>query len=146
MKKRKLLALALILLTGLSLRFIFQRAILFHPYYLFLGLKQTLIFIVIYTVFLENKNEFLSKKMKISDLYPGLRAASKFYDSKGKQVVKEGEILNYKKVAELKKLAHNREIEIDSLPIREPLSFAPLIFLGVLLSYTNFLVYLLNLI
>ncbi len=137
--KKKLLPLTLIFLAGIFLRFLLQKEIFLNFSYFILTFKHTFIFIVFYFVFFETKEEFLTKKVGLDKIRKGTKVADDIYDKENKLVIKKGKILTSGKLDKIKKLFKDKKINFSSIPVKKTISFAPIIFLGTIISYTNFL-------
>jgi len=144
--KKKIWLLILIFLIGIFLRFLLEKEIFFNFSYFTFVFKHTLIFIGIYFILFKTKEKFFTRRVKLDKIHPRKEiAADDIYDKENKLIIKKGEILTLEKLNQLKELFKNKKIDSEKIPAKKAIAFAPIIFLGTILSYTNFLIKLLKL-
>ncbi len=140
------LALGIILITGISLRFLLQRQIFIQPGYLFSSLKYSIFFILVYTIFQGSKDIFMTGRVPVQKLSAYMKVAADLYDKQGNLLLKKDTLLTQENIKELKRIVWDKKVDFQTIPVRRIIPFAPLMLLGAVLSYTNFLVYFSNLI
>jgi len=142
--KKVPLVLGIVLIAGISLRFLFQRQIFVQPGYLFSSLKYSILFILVYTIFQSSKDIFMTGKVPVQKLSVYMKVAADLYDKQGNLLLKKDTLLTRGRIKELKRIVQNKEVDFQAIPVRRTIPFAPLMLLGAVLSYTNFLVYFLS--
>lgn len=142
--KHQWLVLLGIFIFSNSFHFMLQGMHIFEWSYILQTILYLIPYLIGYLLFTGTNEEFLTKQKEIENLRPNLKLAADVYTTDKQLVLKKDKTLSKEDIETLNSSYKEGRLKEDKLPVRETLSFAPIMFIGAILAYTEVLKYLID--